>query len=247
MKYTYTKEVNKYVTSICSAPGNGGIHDSSQFVSAVGMLEDALATWRSPKLFHLILVNATTKDYAQFITQMKVKMKGTNVHYKVATELDAYKGFHQHWMVIVDTDRPDDFFDVYNDSSAISKVTKVIQRSVPDFHVEVAEPYKHDTPYIPVTASTLHDAADWFSYALKVRSKPAGRCYGSSRPLRRRHCRADRATPAGLAVMRGTDDLCRQYGGVERSAFHVAVHSGPRHAQLGRNLSLGHAISHHRF
>ena len=160
MKYKYTKEVNRYVTPICSAPGNGGIHDASQFVSAVGMLEDALANWHSPKLFHLTLVNATTKDYSQFVTRMKVKLKDNDLHYKLATEQDAYKGFHQHWMLLVDTDQPETLFDLTNDSSAISKVMKVVQRSAPHFMVDVAEPYKYDTPYIPLTASTLQDAAD---------------------------------------------------------------------------------------
>ena len=186
MRYEYKKEGNKYVTPICSAPGNDGIHDVSQFVSAVGMLEEALATWDSPKLFHVTLANATATDYSQFITRMKVKLKGISMAYKLATEIDAFKGHHQHWMVVVDTTNPEALFGTDNDSSAISKVTKVIRREAPDFRVLVAQPYKHpSTPYIPLTAATLDDAVDWFSYALKSRSKPDGPCYSSSRAARR--------------------------------------------------------------
>ena len=198
MKYTYTKEINKYVTDLCSSPGNGGIHDASQFVSAVGMLEDAIDTWASPRLLHITLTWATASAYAQFIDRMKRYMP--RKAYKEATEVDSFKGQHVHWMLIIDTTSPDNLFDMDDDSSPARRVMALIQRTHPRFSVRVSQPYKHPaTRFIPLSSDTLHDAVDWFSYALKARSKPpagSGGCYGSSRS-RRRHCLANRSVVAG--------------------------------------------------
>jgi len=187
MKYTYTKEVNRYVTPICSAPGNGGIHDASQFVSAVGMLEQAIGTWTSPRLLHITLTWATVPAYAQFIDHMKRYMP--RKAYKAAVEVDSFKGQHVHWMLIIDSSSPDNLFDMDDDSSPACRVMAQIQRTEPEFTVTVAQPYKYPaTPFIPLRADTLQDAADWFSYALKARSKPpvgSGGCYWSSRSAKR--------------------------------------------------------------
>ena len=185
MKYTPLREEgngNKWTTALCSI--NGGIHDQTQFRSAVEMLEEAVDTWTAPRLIHLILTGATVAGYAEFIDRMKRHMPVKA--YKAAIEVDTHKGQHVHWMLIVDKSSPESMFDQDNDSSPIYRVTALMQRIAPDFEVTVAQPRRHKTPYIPLSAHTLQDAADWFSYALKVRSKPAGGgCYWSSRSAKR--------------------------------------------------------------
>jgi hypothetical protein len=192
MNYTPMRDEanrNKWTTKLCSVNGNGGIHDQTQFKSAVGMLEKAVDSWTEPRLIHIILTDATVAGYAEFIDRMKRHMPVKA--YKAATEVDSHKGQHVHWMLIVDASSPINMFDLDNHSSAVNKVMARIQRTHPEFNVTIAQPYKYKhTPYIPLSNDTLHDAVDWFSYALKARSKPvvgAGGCYWSSRsnPLRR--------------------------------------------------------------
>jgi hypothetical protein len=180
MKYIPMKDGNKWTTNLCSINGNQGIHDQSQFKSAVEMLEQAVATWIAPRLIHIILTGATVSGYALFIDHMKRHMP--RKAYKAAIEVDSHKGQHVHWMLIVDASSSGNLFDLGDDSSAANKVMRRIQRAQPDFNVTVAQPYKHPTPFIPLSEATLHDAVEWFSYALKSRSKPSdGKCYWSSR------------------------------------------------------------------
>lgn len=179
-------EGNKWVTDLCSINGNGGLHDQTQFQSAIQMLEEAVATWDSPKLQHIILTGAALETYALFIDRMKRHMPLKA--YKAGIETDMHKGQHVHWMLIIDESSPDGLFDLDDDSSPVSKVMKRIQRTEPEFNVTLAQPRRYRTPFIPLNAHTLQDAADWFSYALKVRSKAfSGNCYWSSRggPARR--------------------------------------------------------------
>jgi hypothetical protein len=184
MRYQPTREGNKWVTKICSA--NMGIHDQSQFKSGVAMLETAIDEWTSPRLMHLILTGCETREpYALFIDRVKRHMP--TKAYKVGIELDERKGTHAHWMLIIDADSPESLFDLDDDSSAIYKARSWVQRTHPDFEVTIAQPRRHKgTPYIPLSEYTLQDAAEWLSYAIKVRSKPAGPCYWSSRLVRRR-------------------------------------------------------------
>lgn len=153
------------------------------------MVEEAAATWTDAKLMHIILTNATVPAYALFIDSIKRYMP--NKAYKAALEVDNHKGHHVHWMLIVDADSPYNLFDMDDDSSPVCRVMARIQRTEPDFNVTVAQPRYHPaTPCIPLSASTLNDAVDWFSYALKSRSKPDGPCYWSSRRRRSAQNRA---------------------------------------------------------
>jgi len=180
MKYVPLKEGNKWATSVCSRNGNGGIHDQTQLRAAVAMLETAAASWSEPKLMHIVLTGADRAGYKGFIDRMKRHLPVKA--YKAATEFDKPKGEHVHWMLIIDDSSPMHLFDQDDDSSAIYKETQRIQRTYPDFDAYISKPYRHHTPFIPVNANTLDDAVDWFSYALKARSKPAsGNCYWSSR------------------------------------------------------------------
>lgn len=186
MKYIPIREGNKWTTKLCSINGNGGIHDQSQFKSAIGILEDAVATWDNPRLMHIILTGAELTTYALFIDSMKRYMPVKA--YKAAIEVDTHKGQHVHWMLIVDSSSPKNLFDMEDDSSPVIKVMKRIQHTEPEFNVTLAQPRRYKTPFIPLNAHTLQDAADWFSYALKVRSKPrSGDCYWSSRSARQVH------------------------------------------------------------
>lgn len=187
MKYKPIQIGKRWTTALCESNGNGGIHDQTQLKSAIKMLEDAVATWDSPKLMHLILTGASVSTYNLFIDSMKRALPGVKA-YKSAVEKDTRKSQHVHLMLVTDAATPISLFDLDNDSSAISRIVTKLRRTEPEFDVTVAQPRKYAaTPYIPLDAATLHDAVDWFSYALKARSKPpAGvgiRCdvYGSSR------------------------------------------------------------------
>lgn len=180
MKYVPLKEGNKWATSVCSSNGNGGIHDQTQLRAAVAMLETAAASWSEPRLMHLVLTGADRAGYRAFIDRMKRHLPVRA--YKAATEVDPRKGEHVHWMLIIDDSSPMHLFDHDDDSSAIAKEMLRTQRTYPEFDAFISKPYRHHTPFIPVNAQTLDDAVDWFSYALKARSKPAGgNCYWSSR------------------------------------------------------------------
>lgn len=186
-KYKPRKVGNKWVTPICSTEWNEGIHDQSQLRSAVGMIEVALNNWHQPRLIHLILTKATDIAYGSLIDSMRKAMPLRA--YKAATEVDAFKGTHVHWMLIVDSSTPEATFDLSDDYSALSKALTLIRQVEPSFEIEIAQPYKHPyTPYIPINVDTLDDVVDWFSYCLKLRSKPpAGSgisCYRSSRKQR---------------------------------------------------------------
>ena len=179
MKYVPVKEGNKWTTNLCAI--NGGVHDQTQLRAAVAMLETAAASWSEPRLMHLVLTGADRTGYRAFIDRMKRHLPLRA--YKAATEVDKRKGEHVHWMLIIDDLSPMHLFDLDDDSSAVSKEMKRTQRTHPEFDVYIAEASRHDDkPFIPVNAQTLDDAVDWFSYALKARSKPAaGNCYWSSR------------------------------------------------------------------
>lgn len=180
MKYVPLKEGNKWATRVCSSNGNGGIHDQTQLRAAVAMLETAAASWSEPRLMHLVLTGADRAGYMAFIDRMKRYLPVRA--YKAATEFGRRKGEHVHWMLIIDDSSPMHIFDQDDDSSVIAKEMQRIQRTYPEFNVTIAKPYRHHTLFIPVNAQTLDDAVDWFSYALKSRSKPAGgNCYWSSR------------------------------------------------------------------
>lgn len=187
MKYKPTKVRNRWTTPICSIPFNAGVHDQTQLRSAVDMIETALAHWHQPRLIHLILTRGTDPSYGSFIDSMRKDMPLRA--YKAATEVDAFKGTHVHWMLIVDSSTPESVFDLSDDYSPISKALALIRQVEASFEIEIGQPYKHpDTPYIPINNYTLDDAVDYFSYCLKQRSKPpAGSgigCYRSSRKQR---------------------------------------------------------------
>lgn len=178
MKYVPVKEGNKWITNLCAI--NGGVHDQTQLRAAIAMLETAAASWSAPRLMHLVLTGADRAGYKAFIDRMKRHLPVKA--YKAATEVDPRKGEHVHWMLIIDDSSPMHLFDQDDDSSVIAKEMQRIQRTYPEFDAYISKPYRHDTPFIPVNAQTFDDAVDWFSYALKARSKPAGgNCYFSSR------------------------------------------------------------------
>ena len=185
MKYVPVREGNRWVTSVCN--GHGGIHDQTQLRAAVVMLETAAASWSEPRLMHLVLTGADRAGYRAFIDRMKRHLPVRA--YKAATEDDKRKGEHVHWMLIIDNSSPMHLFDQDDDSSAVYKEMQRTQRTYPEFNVYIAEASRHDDkPFIPVNAQTFDDAVDWFSYALKARSKPAsGNCYWSSRRSSPRH------------------------------------------------------------
>jgi hypothetical protein len=206
MKYIPKKIGNRWTTELCEKHGNGGIHDQSQLKSAIKMIEDAVDTWDSPKLMHIILTGATVPTYTLFMDSMKREMLGMKA-YKAAVETDTRKGQHIHWMLITDAATPVSVFDQDNDSSPISRLITKIQRTEPEFNAMVAQP-RYSTPYIPLNDATLNDAVDWFSYALKARSKPAkgtgchrSGVYLSSRPARR-VCINKSSTPKSIALHR---------------------------------------------
>ena len=192
------KNLNRWTTKLCSMNGNGGLHDQSQFKDAVAMLEEAISEWDSPQLRHIVLTGADESTYQRFIDEMKRKRYMPRKAYKAALETDNRKGIHCHWMLITDASSPDSMFDIDDDSSRLYQVQTLIRRTTPDFEVTVRQPRRHRTPYISLGDTTLNDAADYFSYALKARSKPpvgSGGCYWSSRSAKRT-CAAHR--PARL-------------------------------------------------
>lgn len=198
-KYIPTIISNAWITNTTTDRGNQGIHDQRKFKDGVFMLETALESWDSPKLIHTVLTGSSLETYKLFIQRFKRCMtaSGITFDYKGCEEMDSHKGQHIHLMWVVDTDSTDRQFDVNDSASYVSKVMASIQRIDPEFNVYVCDPKHYDTPYIPLTAHTLQDAADYLSYIYKVRSKPECHRYLSSRSPRR-HCRADRATSARL-------------------------------------------------
>lgn len=149
------------------------------------MLETAIAEWSSPILIHTILTGATALQFDSFIKRVKrnLDQAGIKFRYRGCTETATDRGgLHRHYMWTIDADDSRNSpFDDGNDTSAISRATTATQRIAPDFEVTVAQPRRHDTPYIALTPYTLQDAACWLSYIYKVRSKLPGHKYMSSR------------------------------------------------------------------
>lgn len=187
MKYKPTIQGYKWITATTSNNGNGGLNDQEAFKSAVAMLEVAIDEWHSPRLVHLILTGATAHQYDSFIKRVKRDLAGIKYSYKGCTESASNRGgLHQHFMFVHDADDSTASpFDDGNDSSALSRATTATQRMAPDFKVTVAQPYSHDTPYMPLTSYTLQNAACWQSYIFKQRSKQPDHRYLSSRAASR--------------------------------------------------------------
>ena len=169
------------------------------------MLESAIESMTSPKLVHIVLTKSTAEGYAAFIDrlsrQLKEKAKVLS-NYKGCTEYEIKKGDHQHFMFVVDTDNVDELFNQKEDS-LVSDLLWNGRDNEPTLESFLCTSKQQRTNYMSLTDDTLQDAACWLSYIYKLRSKPECHKYMSSRQ-RRRHCRADRAMPAGLAVVRGT-------------------------------------------
>jgi len=186
--YKPTVKGNRWETATTSNNNNGGIHDQEAFRSGVAMIEAAINEWSSPILTHVILTKGTILDYDGFINRVKRYLAGTKYSFKGCTEEDgpdSKKGCHRHYMWIVDLDdSSNNPFDLDDDTSAISRALTATRRTAPEFEVTVAQPRRHDTPYIPLTPYSLQDAADYFSYIVKQRSKQACHRYISSRVQR---------------------------------------------------------------
>jgi hypothetical protein len=189
MKYRPTVKANNRWETVTTGGHNGGIHDQEAFKSGVLMLEAAIAEWSSPILIHTILTGATALQYDSFIKRVKrdLDQAGIKFKYKGCTETASDRGgLHQHFMWVIDADDSRNSpFDDGNDTSAISRAATATQRTAPEFKVTVAQPRRHDTPYIALTPYTLQDAACWLSYLFKSRSKPTCHAYMSSRAARR--------------------------------------------------------------
>lgn len=196
MRYKPTKKGNEWVTATCSGNGNMGIHDQSQFKSAVLMLENALDNWEYPTLNHLVLTGSTESAYKQFIQELSNSIRSPDrKHWKYAleTETDSPKGYHCHLMLILSSDDMEATLgDTHN--TTINKIQREIRLTEPTFKVERIEPKRNNRDkslYKPINDHSLDDAVEWMSYIFKLRSKPisgGGGCYGSSR--RQRRCSA---------------------------------------------------------
>jgi len=184
IKYIPTLLSNKWITPITQGNGNQGIDNQEQFKSGTEMLEYAIANYINPKLMHLVLTNSTNDLYRSFITRLKRNLD-IPYKYKACTEIDQRKGQHIHIMIIVDTT---DWHSLLGQDKPSSPLARALA-SMPGsgIAVELCQPKKHPKgPYIPLSAATLQDAADWLSYIFKRRSKPIGHSYMSSRrPARR--------------------------------------------------------------
>lgn len=184
MNYKPTVRKNRWETR--NSKANGGLHDQEAFKKGVLLLEKAIAEWSKPVLIHTILTGATALQYDSFIKRVKrdLTLADIKAYYVGCTETASDRGgLHQHFMWVVDADDISSTspFDDGNDMSAISRATRATQRIAPDFNVTVAQPRKHDTPYIPLTTYTLQDACCWLSYIFKARSKLPCHKYMSSR------------------------------------------------------------------
>jgi len=189
MNYKPTVRVKNRWETVTTNKHNGGLHDQEAFKSGVMMLEKAIAEWSKPILIHTILTGATALQYDSFIKRVKrdLDLAGIKFNYRGCTETASDRGgLHRHFMWVVDAaDSRNSPFDDGNDTSAISRAMTATQRIAPDFNVTVAQPRRHEPPYIALTAYTLQDAACWLSYIFKVRSKEPGHKYMASRSARR--------------------------------------------------------------
>lgn len=185
-RYVPTLESNQWVTKTCSEDGNLGIDNQRKFREGVMMLEQAIDTMAAPALQHVVLTGASLKTYNLFIAQFKRRLAkdGIPYAYRGATESDKHKSLHQHFMWIVESDGHDSLFNADDYDSAISLTAAAIRRIAPSFNAYVCSAQQHDTTYIPLTADSLQNAADYLSYIFKVRSKLPGHKYMSSRTAR---------------------------------------------------------------
>lgn len=228
IKFIPTISGNEWTTTTTTEGGNLGIHCQRKFKDGVRMLETAIELWESPKLVHMVLTGSDLATYKLFIQRIKRRMTDEDVlfDYKGCEEMDTRKGQHVHLMWVVDTDNTDDLFNNFDRSSMAGKVLASIQKLEPDFDVYIGEPQNHGgTPYIPLSADTLQDAADWLSYIYKWRSKPQGHRYMSGRSSR--HCRSDRQKTIRLA------------NAVAASTSAIALSRQDRHRQWRGIPSIG--------
>jgi hypothetical protein len=196
--YTPRIRNKKWFTTVCDGNNNQGIHDQEQFKKAVSMLEYAAHNWRNPRLFHLVMKGATVPTYKQLLLRLcrKIRGAGASCDYKACIEIDSDKGLHCHVMFVLGntaTSKPERFITRANESgkvevSLLRQVVREVQTDCADFKVSVQPPASQPVPYIEFNQTNndlLNEAVGWCSYIFKVRSKPQGRCYLSSRPARR--------------------------------------------------------------
>ena len=200
------------------------------------MLETAIAEWSSPILIHTILTGATALQFDSFIKRVKrnLDQAGIKFMYRGCTETATDRGgLHRHYMWTIDADDSRNSpFDDGNDTSAISRATTATQRIAPDFEVTVAQPRRHDTPYIELTPYTLQDAADWLSYIFKRRSKLPGHRYMSSRKQCVQHRQqAQRLGKPDSVSTQSKNKLCQsrsQPKAISPSCSYTQLHETPQ-------------------
>lgn len=211
--YTPTKLNNKWTTRVCSGNGNLGLHNQEEFKKAIKMLLVAAHTWRNPRLYHIVLTHSTLPIYQKVLNTItdKLRSAGVLVEYKASLEIqNDSKGTHKHVMMVVSTGdkRPSKYITACNevgkeDPSLLRQAVRKVQADNSDLRVSVRSPASSTQCFLQLNQTNqdmFNEAVEWCSYIYKVRSKPTGPCYYSSRTTRRPASVADdRDMSLGLA------------------------------------------------
>lgn len=173
---------------------NGGIHSLENFQKAIAMLTNAAHTWRSPRLYHLILTGADADQYNAFLAKFCRKLHRADVdaEYVACIEHDFVKRLHMHCFIVIGTKdkKPSRFITIANEADAakpstLQQALRLAQVACPALMVRVQRPAMHPTVYMELNQSNNHllkEACEWISYYAKTRSKPlSGRCYYASK------------------------------------------------------------------
>lgn len=174
---------------------NGGLHSQEHFKKATAMLTNAAHTWRTPRLYHLILTGADADQYNAFLAEFCRMLRRADVDrdYVACIEHDAIKRLHMHCFIVIGTKdkKPSRYItiangdDVADKPSTLQQALRLAQVACPALMVRVQRPASASTVFMELNQSNNHllnEACEWLSYYAKVRSKPlSGRCYYASK------------------------------------------------------------------
>lgn len=183
----YVPETRDNVWVTATADANKGLHCQRSFREGVMMLETAISEYDNPKLVHLTLKGSSAEGYATFIDKLTRKLREkakVPFSFKGCSENDAKKANHIHLMIVVDSINIEALFDE-GEESLVSDLLWNGRDKEPTLDSFLATAKHHETKFIALSSDTLQDAACWLSYIYKLRSKPDGHKYLSSRKSRR--------------------------------------------------------------